>query len=93
MEPVTQFATGDAIAVVFARDQPAYFPLPALLYPDGLVLTEWRLTEAERAAIARGENLRLWIWKGVARICTNCGHKDPSLLQPVAIALTDERKG
>lgn len=49
--------------VVFAKDQPGYEPLPALVFRNGKVLTEWSLTPEEREAIARGANLRLWIWK------------------------------
>ena len=81
MVPVEQFETDDARLVVFAKDQPEYTPLPALLFPDGKVLTEWTFTEDERRAIARGENLRLWIW--------TFGRP----LQPVALEVTDERKG
>lgn len=81
MDPVDQFEVDGTRLVIFAKDQPEYRPLPALLYPDGKVLTEWSFTEEERAAVARGENLRLWIWTG----------NRP--LQPVALEVTDERKG
>lgn len=82
MDPVEQLAVDDtARAVTFAKDQPEYSPLPALLYPDGKVLTEWTFTEEERQRIARGENLRLWIWTfGKA-------------LQPVALEITNEHQG
>lgn len=53
---------GDAKAVVFAKDQPEYIPLPAVVYPDGKILTEWQPTEDERQRLARGEHVRLWIW-------------------------------
>jgi hypothetical protein len=81
MIPVEQFETDGTQLVVFAKDQAEYTPLPALVFPDGKVLTEWSFSEEERAAIARGENLRLWIW--------TFGR----LLQPVALEVTDERKG
>jgi hypothetical protein len=81
MDAVEQFPVDGAQSVTFAKDQPEYLPLPALVYPDGVVLTEWRLTEDERQRIARGENLRLWIW--------TAGRP----LQPVALEVTDERKG
>lgn len=64
--------------VEIAKNQPEYLTLPALVFNDGRVLTEWRFTEAERVAIARGENLRLWIW--------TCGHP----LQPIALEITSE---
>lgn len=81
MEPVYQFECEGARAVIFARNQPGLEPLPALIFQDGTVLTEWSFSEDDRARIARGENLRLWIWTG--------GH----LLQPVAIEITDEHQG
>ncbi len=92
MIPVDQFDTEGATRVVFAENQPQYIPLPALVFHDGKVLTEWSFSEEERAAIARGENLRLWIWKGHVRQCGHCGHREPALLQPLALEVTDERK-
>ena len=65
-------------AVVIAKDQPPYDPLPALVYQDGKVLTEWALTEEERTRLIRGERIRLWIWT----------FNKP--LQPIAIEVTDE---
>lgn len=81
MDPVEQFETEGARVVIFVADQPEYQQLPALVFPDGKVLREWCFTEEERAAVAKGENLRLWIW--------TFGRP----LQPIALALTDERKG
>lgn len=77
----------EAKEVVFGRDQPEYTPLPALVFPDGRILIEWAFTEAERDAIARGENLRHWIWHSVR--CVRCGQ--PHLFEPVCLELTDER--
>jgi hypothetical protein len=48
--------------VVFAKDQPEHEPLPALLFRDGRVLTEWALSDEEIARLGRGERLRLWVW-------------------------------
>lgn len=81
MKPIEQFPMPGTHPVIFAKDQPEYDPLPALVLPDGAVLTEWELSEEERAAVTRGENIRLWIWP--------CGHP----LQPVMLTLTDERQG
>ncbi len=67
--------------VVFAKDQPQYTPLPAILFDDGKICTEWRLTEEERTLILNGENLRLWIW--------TYGHP----LQPVALEVTNPENG
>lgn len=92
MLPVDQFETPDATLVVFAKDQPEYTPLPALRFPDGKILTEWSFSEEERAAVARGENIRLWIWLYPPH-CDRCGLVLPPKLQPVALEVTDERKG
>lgn len=64
--------------VVYAKNQPEYIPLPVIKYPDGLLLTEWKLTEEEREAIIRGENIKLWIWT----------FNNP--LQPIALEVTKE---
>lgn len=92
MEAVVQIPIdADVQAITFAKDQPEYTPLPALLYPDGKILIEWSLTEAERTRIARGENLRHWIWKPHATCCPQCGLVSPCLLQPLMLEVTDER--
>ena len=75
--------------VEIAKDQPQYQTLPALVYTDGKVLTEWTLTEAERVAIARGENIRLWIWVYPPR-CEVCHTIGQPRLQPVALEVTSE---
>jgi hypothetical protein len=92
MIPVEQFETDGATLIVIAKDQPEYIPLPALVFPDGKVLTEWSLSEEERAAIARGENLRLWVWV-FPRRCAHCGAVEAGKLQPVLLDVTDEWKG
>ena len=92
MIPVEQFETDGARRIVIAKDQAEYIPLPALVYPDGKVLTEWQPTEEERAALARGENIRLWVWVFPHR-CVCCGAVEAGKLQPVALEVTDERKG
>ena len=75
--------------VVFGADQPEYVPLPALLFADGKILIEWTFTPEERAAIARGENLRHWIWKHPT--CSQCGH--PRLFEPVLLEVTTDQHG
>ena len=91
MEAVAQIALDDATAVTFAKDQPDYLPLPALLYPDGKILIEWSFSEEERARIARGENIRHWIWKPHQQTCAKCGLVTPCPLQPLQLEVTDER--
>ena len=47
----------DSKAVVFAKDQPQYLPLPTVWTPQGAVVTRWSPTDAEKAAIIRGEDI------------------------------------
>jgi hypothetical protein len=68
--------TGSTL-VEFARNQPQYDPLPAMVDPSGLVQTEWELSAEELAQVLRGGHLRLWIWT----------FRHP--LQPVAIEITE----
>lgn len=64
--------------VIFAKDQPQYDELPALLYQNGNVLIEMELSEEERERITRGENIRLWV----------ATHNQP--LQPLHLEVTNE---
>jgi hypothetical protein len=70
----------EPMAVIIAKDQPEYDPLPALIYTDGRVLTEWSLTEEERGRLIAGERIRLWVW--------TFNHP----LQPLQIEVTDEHR-
>ena len=36
--------------------------LPALYFSEGSILTKWKLSPEERAAIALGADVQLWIW-------------------------------
>mgnify|MGYP001567924825 CR=1 FL=1 len=47
--------------IVFAKNQPEYLPLPVLRTKDGVVLSRWRLTDAERAAVADGADILLTV--------------------------------
>jgi len=52
----------DSQEVIFAKDQPEYAPLPAAIVKrdEGqAVVTRWRFTDEERAAIANGADLYL----------------------------------
>lgn len=49
------------ISVTYAKDQPEYSPLPGLLSPDGMVITEWELTAMELAHLMCGGKVRLYI--------------------------------
>jgi len=48
-------------AVVIAEHQDEYLDLPSVRTPDGKVITRWSPTDAERAAILRGEDIFLTI--------------------------------
>jgi len=92
MDPIEQFPYEGTTAILIAKDQAEYRPLPALVFEDGRVLTEWQPSEDERLAIAQGENLRLWIWVFPHR-CACCGLVEAGKLQPVALDVMDEHKG
>jgi dihydrofolate reductase len=44
-------------AIVIAEHQDEYRDLPSIRTPDGQIITRWSLTEAERCAIVRGEDI------------------------------------
>jgi hypothetical protein len=46
------------IAVIFAKDQPEYIPLPASVDAAGVVTTEWMPTDEERDHLLTGGALR-----------------------------------
>lgn len=50
--------------IVFARDQPAYIPLPSLRRDDGVLLTRWEPNDAELVKLVDGGDLVVWQWTG-----------------------------
>lgn len=44
-------------AVVMGKDQAEFRDLPSVRTPNGYVITRWVLTDEERAAIVRGEDV------------------------------------
>lgn len=44
-------------AIVIAENQSEYRDLPSIRTPNGYVITRWTFSEAERQAIAAGEDL------------------------------------
>lgn len=48
-------------AVVIAEHQDEYRDLPSVRTPGGQVITRWSLTDEERAAIVRGEDIYVTI--------------------------------
>lgn len=91
MTAATPFPIGDAVAITFGANQPQFEPLPALLYPDGTILIEWEFTDEERAAIARGENIRHWVVKPQHSYCEHCAAENPCYFHPVRLEVTSER--
>lgn len=75
--------------VEIAKNQPEYITLPALVYNDGTVLTEWQLTQEEIGLLQRGERLRLWITVH-PQVCPSCQSLQPARLQPVRLNVTSE---
>ena len=59
--------------VIFGAGQPEYRPLPAIVATDGVVLTRWRLTWAERLIV---------LWRGDVYLTQKTGGGS---LQPVLI--------
>lgn len=65
MEPVSPvFKGAEACEITVAKDQPEYFPLPAILGNDGRVTSRWRLTDFERLAIAAGADIMHTVLSG-----------------------------
>lgn len=46
-------------STVFAKDQPQYIPLPAMVTPDGGVITSWLPDQEELRRLNRGEPITL----------------------------------
>lgn len=53
MKPISPVyaALPDLPEIIFAKDQPEYLPLPAVVTDDGQVITRWRLTWRERLRV------------------------------------------
>ena len=63
MRPVSLSPTAsiDGMEVVYAADQPEYQPLPVWRWPDGTLITRWRLTWRERIRALLGGDLYLQV--------------------------------
>jgi hypothetical protein len=62
MEPVSPVLLNNECnlaEVIFAKDQPQYRPLPAIVTSDGYVTTRWKFTFRERLRILFGGSLYL----------------------------------
>lgn len=79
--------------VTFAKDQPPYRPLPALVTPDGIVISTWKLEPGELALLSAGAPLTLSVWHGRFASLCECGRGCSHLLHPVKLEVggTDAR--
>ena len=62
MQPVSPVMPGsESIEVIIGKDQPEYLPLPAVYLNLRCcpMITRWRFTDEERAAIANGADIVL----------------------------------
>lgn len=65
MEPVTPVVEGlQKHEIQIAKNQPEYRALPSLVIRNGIFLSRWKPTDAERAAIASGSDIFLAVWSG-----------------------------
>lgn len=84
MTPVSPVVPGfEDCEVVFAKDQPEYLPLPALVRndsPDLPVTSRWRLTDWEREKIRNGADV----------VLTLLTFGDP--LQPITLEILDQHE-
>jgi len=64
MQPTSPVLTPEFqdLEIIYAKNQPEYVPLPVLKRSDGVVLSRWKLTDQERAAIASGADIFLFNW-------------------------------
>jgi hypothetical protein len=73
--------------IVYAKDQPEYLPLPVLRSPQGVVLSRWKLSDQDRAAIAAGADILLSIWtfnRPLSPLLIEVAEVDRSLLDVAA---------
>jgi hypothetical protein len=63
MKPVSPVVRGhEGREIVFAKDQPEYTPLPALVSEDGrTIVSRWRLSFRERMQVLFSGDMYLWV--------------------------------
>jgi hypothetical protein len=62
MKAIVPIVSDEATLVIFGSDQPEqYFPLPAAVYSNGTVMTEWELSAEDLARALNGGRIRLWL--------------------------------
>lgn len=92
MRPVSPVIDGyQDKEVVFAKNQPEYLPLPALVLEgeEKPVVSRWRLDDEERKRIAAGADLLLTqnIFSG--HTCPYCNKKFDSLYNPIRLEVSE----
>jgi hypothetical protein len=70
--------------IIFAKEQPQYQQLPAFRTPDGRVVSQWQLTDEEKAALLDGKPLTLILHTFSSR-CPQC--KASLGLTPVSLSV------
>jgi len=62
MKPVSPVVPGlDIEEVIYAKDQPEYLQLPAIVGKDGMVVSRWKLTWFERLVVLFCGSV--WVWQ------------------------------
>lgn len=75
--------------IVFGEGQPEYIPLPAAVFPDGKVMTEFELSAVDLATLMNGGRVRLWIWC-FPTACHKCAAVNGPKLQPVMLETVND---
>ena len=92
MRPVSPVIPGyQDKEVIFAKDQPEYLPLPALILEgeDKPVVSRWQLNAEERKRVAAGADILFTQMIFNGHLCPNCGTKFDSLYNPVRMEVTE----
>ena len=63
MQPTTPVISAEfqQQELVYAKDQPEYNPLPVHINSRGVILSRWKLSDAEREAIVNGADIWLYV--------------------------------
>lgn len=73
---------------VFGKGQPQYIPLPALVTPDGRVVSVWEPNPGDLALLNAGAPITLTVWhKTFEHVCPCCGERRDHLLHPVQLVV------
>lgn len=75
--------------VVWAKDQPQYIPLPTVIDPQGMVISEWEPTAEELYALLNGGRIRLCVHTFDPKLGLEPGHH----LQPVSLQVLEPECG